>query len=223
MPNTKETQTQTSCCGSQTDNDRAKITRLAIWLVVFTLIYNAIESVISLWLGHDAESILLIGFGLDSLIECSASVAVLFRLLIEAQGAAPERVQVAEDFVHRFVGVTFYLLAVFVLYQSGWILWTKQIPHESIYGIMLAVLSLIVMPLIAWFKIRAARRLQSTALEAEAKETLVCAILSLTLLIGLAANAAFGWWWADPVAALLMIPWLIKEGSATFKGEGCCA
>ena len=83
--------------------------------------------------------------------------------------------------------------------------------------------SLIVMPLIAWAKIRAARRLKSTSLEAEAKETLVCAILSLTLLIGLAANAALGWWWADPVAALLMIPWLIKEGSATFKGEGCCA
>jgi len=223
MSNCTNTEPEASCCGPQIEDDRAKLTRLAIWLVIITLVYNAIESVISLWLGHDAESILLIGFGLDSLIECSASVAVLIRLLIEARGADEQRVQAAEEFVHRFVGVTFYLLAVFVAFQSSWNLWTQQVPHESIYGILLAVLSLIVMPLIAWANIRAARRLKSTSLEAEAKETLVCAILSLTLLIGLAANAALGWWWADPVAALLMIPWLIKEGSATFKGEGCCA
>jgi divalent metal cation (Fe/Co/Zn/Cd) transporter len=97
-----------------------------------------------------------------------------------------------------------------------------QTPYENTVGIILAGLSLIVMPLLAWGKIKAAAQIQSQALKAEAKETIACSLLSLILLVGLAADALLGWWWADPVAGLCMIPWLVKEGLAGIKGEGCC-
>jgi len=210
---------ETNSCSSAT---HAKTARFALNLVIATLIYNCVEAVIALWLGTDADSILLFGFGLDSIIECSASLAVLYRLFLQARGASAEKLERTEDLVHRYVGLTFLLLSVFIAFQSGWILWNQIIPDESFFGIVLAVLSLIIMPTIAWLKFRAAREIKSKSLEAEAKETLVCAILSLTLLIGLLANSLAGWWWADPVAALFMIPWLIREGLAAIRGEGCC-
>jgi divalent metal cation (Fe/Co/Zn/Cd) transporter len=214
---------ETETCQRSTSESHRKTAAVALWLVIATLAYNCLEAVISLWLGHEADSILLVGFGLDSLIECSASIAVLYRLYLEARGVSDEILKMTEDLVHRYVGLTFLLLALFVVAQSGWILWNQKVPQESFYGIILAVASLIIMPIIAWFKFKAARKIGSKSLEAEAKETLVCAVLSLTLLLGLVANATAGWWWADPVAALLMVPWLIREGFAAIRGEGCCA
>ena len=119
-------------------------------------------------------------------------------------------------------GATFLLLALYVAGQASWTLWTREAPDESIVGIVLAGLSLMVMPLVAWGKLRAARELSSAALRAEAKETLVCSYLSFTLVLGLAANAAVGWWWADPLAALCMVPWLIKEGREGLEGDHEC-
>jgi divalent metal cation (Fe/Co/Zn/Cd) transporter len=119
------------------------------------------------------------------------------------------------------VGVTFLLLAAYVTAQSGWILWRQEAPGESIVGIALAVVSLVVMPVIAWGKLRAADRLRSGALRAEAKETLACSFLSVALFVGLGLNAAFGWWWADPAAALVMVPWLVREGLEGARGETC--
>ncbi len=116
----------------------------------------------------------------------------------------------------------FIALAAYVALQSGWMLWTAAEPGESLVGIILAAASLVIMPLVACGKLRAARELGSGALRAEAKETLACSYLSFALLLGLAANAAAGWWWADPVAALLMVPWLVKEGREGLRGEGCC-
>jgi divalent metal cation (Fe/Co/Zn/Cd) transporter len=124
--------------------------------------------------------------------------------------------------VHRFIGATFVALAVYVLGQAGWTLVTCDTPEESLVGIILAVASLIIMPLVAWGKFHAAKALNSAALRSEAKETLACSYLSLTLLFGLMANAAAGWWWADPVAALLMVPWLVKEGIEGLRGEDGC-
>jgi divalent metal cation (Fe/Co/Zn/Cd) transporter len=115
--------------------------------------------------------------------------------------------------------VTFLLLALYVLVQAAGTLWKRQIPQESVVGIALATASLIVMPAFSWGKLRAARVIGSAALRAEAKETLACSYLSLTLLVGLAANAVAGWWWADPVAALLMVPWLLSEGIEGWRGE----
>jgi len=197
----------------------ARWRRIALGLVVATMAYNAIEAGVALWSGVVAASIALVGFGLDSVIELVAGAALLWRLSVEARGADHERVEASERAVHRVIGVTFLLLALYVTTEAGWGLWRHEAAAGSLVGIILAVASLVVMPLVAWGKLRAARRLGSRALAAEAKETLACSYLSLTLLLGLGLNAALGWWWADPVAALAMVPWLIREGLEGVRGE----
>jgi divalent metal cation (Fe/Co/Zn/Cd) transporter len=195
--------------------------RIALWLVAATMAYNVFEGVLAVWAGLQARSIALVGFGLDSFIECAAAAALLWRLGIVARGADPETIQRSERRVHRFVGGTFLALALYVLIQAGVTLWYQKVVEESVVGIILAGASLVVMPLVSWGKLRAANALGSAALRAEAKETLACSYLSLTLFLGLIANALAGWWWADPVAALLMVPWLIKEGMEGMRGEHC--
>jgi divalent metal cation (Fe/Co/Zn/Cd) transporter len=195
--------------------------RIGLRLVAITLAYNVIEAGVALWFGTRAESIALLGFGLDSAIECAAAGVLLWRLALEARGAEPEQLERAERRVHRFVGGTFLALAVYVVAQASLSLWEARAPEESIPGIILAAASLVIMPLVSWAKLRAAREIPSAALKAEAKETLACSYLSFALLLGLVANAAAGWWWADPVAALLMVPWLLKEGVEGIRGESC--
>lgn len=195
--------------------------RIGRRLVAVTLAYNIIEAVVALISGAQADSVALLGFGLDSLIECTAAIALLWRLTVEDQGADPQTIEVAERRVHRVVGVSFLALATYVALQSLWTLWQRETPAESLVGIILAAASLVIMPLVAWRKLAVAKRIPSAALRSEAKETLACSYLSLTLLLGLSANAIAGWWWADPVAALLMVPWLVKEGREGLSG-GCC-
>jgi divalent metal cation (Fe/Co/Zn/Cd) transporter len=190
-------------------------------LVTGTLAYNVVEAVVAIGAGTAADSIALVGFGLDSIIEMGAATLLLWRLSVERGGAGPERIARTEDRARRFVGITFLLLAIYVLAQAGLMLWTREAPEESTIGILLAGASLVIMPLLSWGKLRAAREIGSAALRAEAKETLACAYLSLTLLVGLGANAAAGWWWADPGAALLMVPWLIREGLEGLGGDPC--
>lgn len=195
--------------------------RIGLWLVGATLAYNVVEAVIALASGAAADSIALVGFGLDSGIEVVAASLLLWRLSLETRRADGDRLERAERRVHRFVGATFLLLALYVSAQAGWTLWTRDAPQESVVGIALATASLVIMPLVSWGKLRAAREIGSAALRAEAKETLACSYLSLALLVGLVANAAGGWWWADPVAALAMVPWLIREGREGIRGERC--
>ncbi len=201
--------------------DPARWRRIALGLVVATAAYNAIEAGVALWSGIVADSIALIGFGLDSVIELVAAAALLWRLSVEAQGADHERVEASERAVHRIIGITFLLLALYVTADAGWGLWRREAAAESLVGIVLAVASLVIMPVVAWGKLRAARELGSRALASEAKETLACSYLSLTLLLGLGLHAAVGWWWADPVAALAMVPWLVREGLEGVRGESC--
>jgi len=195
--------------------------RIGLWLVGATLAYNVVEAGVALWAGERAASIALVGFGLDSLIECAAAAVLLWHLAAERRGIDAEQIEARERAVHRFVGVTFFLLAAYVVAEAGWTLWRQRPPGESMVGIVLACASLVVMPLVSWGKLRAAREIGSRALAAEAKETLACSYLSLCLLIGLGLNAAAGWWWADPVAALLMVPWLVREGREGWEGEEC--
>jgi divalent metal cation (Fe/Co/Zn/Cd) transporter len=197
--------------------------RIALWLVCSTLAYNVAEAAIALWFGAEADSVALVGFGLDSLIETAAAAVLLWRLWLEFRGADPDHIRRTEHRVHRFVGATFIALAVYVTLQSTWNLWSRAAPSETPVGIALAAVSLVIMPLVSLGKLRAAREIGSAALRAEAKETLACSYLSFTLLVGLGANALFGWWWADPTAALLMVPWLIREGREGLAGdEECC-
>jgi len=196
--------------------------RIARWLVGGTMAYNLVEGVLAVAAGVAARSIALVGFGLDSYIELAAAGALFWRLRIEVRGAERPKVERVERRVRRFIGGTFMALALYVAGQSAWVLWRAAAPAESPLGIGLAGASLVVMPLIAWGKLRAARELGSASLRAEARETLACFYLSFTLLLGLAANAAAGWWWADPAAALLMVPWLVKEGIEGLRAEDCC-
>jgi len=203
-------------------NEISRWFRIGQRLVLATLGYNVIEALIALWSGTQADSIALVGFGLDSIIETAAAGLLLWRLRVEARGADRETVEQTEHRVHQFVGISFLALAIYVVAQAGWTLWKQEAPAESIIGIALAAASLIVMPLVSWGKLRAAKEIGSSALRAEAKETLACSYLSFTLLVGLAANAAAGWWWSDPIAALLMVPWLIREGLEGVRGESGC-
>ncbi len=202
--------------------ERAAWARRGLFLVVATMAYNLVEAVVALWAGARAESIALFGFGLDSVIESAAAAVLLRRLQLEALGADEERVERSERRVHRFVGLTFVLLALYVTVQAVRTLVLAEAPAETLVGIVLAALSLVVMPLVSLAKLRAARALASAALRAEAKETLACSYLSFTLLLGLVLNWAWGLWWADPVAALLMVPWLVREGLEGLRGEACC-
>lgn len=194
---------------------------IAIRLVAATAAYNAAEGVIAVWSGIAAESISLIGFGLDSFIELAAAGVMLWHLGREARGANPQALEKSERRVRQFIGLTFFALAAYVAAEAGLTLWRVEAPQESLVGIVLAILSLLLMPAIAWGKLRAAHHLGSAALRAEARETLACSYLSLVLLGGLALNATLDWWWADPLAALLMTPWLVKEGIEGLQAETC--
>ena len=196
-------------------------TRIGLWLVGATLAYNVIEAAIALLAGARARSIALVGFGLDSVIECAAAVFLLRRLSKEARGADHEAIERSERQVRHFVGFTFMALAIYVLLEAGWTLFRREAPGESPLGIALAAVSLVVMPLVAFGKLRAAREIGSAALRAEAKETLACSYLSFALLLGLVLNATTGLWWADSAAALLMVPWLVKEGIEGLRGDAC--
>lgn len=186
-------------------------------LVLVTILYNLGEGVVAIWSGVEAGSLALIAFGADSYLEVAAAAVVLWRLGV----SDPEHGERVEQRAVRFIGWTFLVLALAILYQSSWALAHGAGAGESVVGIGLAIASVVVMPGLALWKLRTAARGHIFALAAEAKETLACSYLSLTLLIGLSANALLGWWWLDPVTALLLTPWLIKEGLEGIRGEHC--
>ena len=207
--------------GALTPAQAARWLRLALYLVIGTAAYNLVEAGLALWAGIEAQSVALVGFGLDSVVELFAAGVVLWRLWVQARGAQPEVVALAEARVRRWVGGSFFALAAYVTVQASYSLWIGQGPEESLWGVILTGASAVIMPLVAWGKLKAARALGSGALRAEALETLACTWLSITLLLGLGAHALLGWWWLDAVAALAMVPWLIKEGREGFEEEAC--
>ena len=188
--------------------------RRAIRLEYFTIGWNSVEACVALAAGWLAGSIALVGFGLDSIIETASGAALLWRLRQRGDLEAA-----AESRALRFVGLTFFALAAYVSYESVRDLRGAARPEESLLGIGLAAVSLIVMPLLGRAKRRLARQLNSRALAADGMETYLCSYLSATLLLGLGLNAWLGWWWADPVAALLMVAFMLREGVEAFRGE----
>jgi divalent metal cation (Fe/Co/Zn/Cd) transporter len=191
---------------------------LAVTLLRVTAGWNVAEGVIAITSGIIAGSVALIGFGLDSFIEVAAALILLWRMRV---GDGDPRLEARELLARRVVGATFIALAAFIIAEVAYVLAGGHEPEVSQVGITLAVLSLAVMPTIGLMKRSNARRLGSRALIAESTETLVCSYLSLTLFIGLGANALLGWWWADLVAALAMVPWIAKEGIEGLRGDTC--
>ena len=201
------------------DETRTGYIRKGRTLELLTIGWNSLEAIIAVGFGLIAGSIALVGFGFDSVIEVSSGVALLWRLSLDAD---PERRERIEATTLRIVGVTFFVLAAYVAYEAVTALWNREPPSASYAGIALAALSLIVMPILARAKRRVASQIQSKALQADSRQTDICAYLSAILLGGLVLNAAFGLWWADPVAALIMVPIIVKEGKEAVKGETCC-
>lgn len=189
--------------------------RLALTLLWLTLAWNIVEGLVAVASGTIAGSVALVGFGLDSFIEVTAAGVLLWRLGLREHDEDAER---RERLAHRVVGVTFVVLAVYIGAQTVYTVATGDKPEASSVGIVLSLISLAVMPVLGLVKRVNARNLGSRALVAESTETLICSYLSLTLFIGLGANAAFGWWWSDILAALAMIPWILKEGLEGLRG-----
>lgn len=199
--------------------ERAALVARSRRLTIATLGYNSLEAVIAVAAGFAAGSVALVGFGFDSGIELTASAAGLWRLAADADPA--HRVKV-EGRSLRFIGACFLALAAYVLIEATRSLWTREAPQESRVGIVLAILSLLVMPWLARRKRRLAFQLESGALAAEATQTQLCAYLSAILLGGLCLNAGLGWWWADPLAALVMVPIIAREGVEGLRGRSAC-
>ena len=181
-------------------------------LEFLTVAYNLLEGVIAVGAGIVAGSIALVGFGFDSGIEVLASLLLIWRLYVG------ERV---EKRALQLVGASFLLLAAYVAFDATKALVRSEAPDESIIGIVLAAVSVVVMPLLVRAKRRVADAIQSRAMHAEATQTQLCMYLSAILLAGLGLNAAFGWWWADPVAALVMVPIIANEGREALRGDTC--
>ena len=198
---------------------RASLVRQGRRLEYFTIGYNSLEGLVAVAAGLIAGSIALVGFGFDSLIEVTSGAALLWRLHADVNEERRERV---EAISLRIVGVCFVILALYVSYDSIKSLIRREAPEESIVGIVLAAVSLVIMPLLVRAKRKVARGIKSSALMADSKQTELCTYLSGILLLGLLLNALFGWWWADPVAALIMVPIIAKEGIEALRGETCC-
>jgi len=188
-------------------------------LSIVTILYNALEGIGAVAAGAFAGSISLVGFGVDSMIEVASGGASLWRLQADVDPVRRERV---EQTAHRIIGVLFLALAAYIAFDAIGSLRRREAAEESSFGIAIAIGSLIVMPLLARAKRRVAGGLGSRALAADATQTDLCTYLSVILLGGLVLNATVGWWWADPVAALVMIPFIAKEGIEGLKGEAAC-
>lgn len=186
-------------------------------LEYLTIIWNLLEGIISVGAGLFAGSIALVGFGFDSFIESASGGALLWRLHLDA----PERRERAEYIALRLVGISFLLLAAYVAFDAIRSLIRREPPEASYIGIAVAAVSLVVMPLLARAKRQVAATINSRAMKADSRQTDICAYLSAILLAGLILNAMFGWWWADPVAALIMTPIIAKEGIEALRGEQC--
>jgi divalent metal cation (Fe/Co/Zn/Cd) transporter len=198
---------------------RAGHLRTAVGLELFTVAFVIFEALAALWIGLTTASASLEAFGLDSLIELASGLILLWRLVSEQRSAGQERIELVEHKAARFVGLSLLALAVYIVAQSLYSLVTSAKPEPSIWGIALALTSLVAMIALAKLKLQIAESIRSRALRADGFEAIACAYLSSTLLLGLAANYLFGWWWADPLAALAMVYFIVREAREALSGE----
>jgi divalent metal cation (Fe/Co/Zn/Cd) transporter len=198
---------------------RQAVAQRGKYLEWFTIGWNTLEGLVAIVFGVLAGSISLVGFGIDSFIEVTSGTVLLWRMSVDADALKRER---NEMLSLRLVGVCFMALALYVGYESVSDLFRRNAPEHSIPGIILACVSLVVMPLLSRAKKRVGTELVSAAMHADAKQTDFCVYLSAILLTGLLLNVLLGWWWADPVAALVMVPIIAKEGVNGIRARNCC-
>lgn len=191
------------------DDDR--LYRKGLFLEYLTVGYNIVEAIVSIVLGGIAGSIALVGFGLDSIVESLSGLVLIWRLRKHGKISA-EAEEKLEQTAARFVAVTFLILGGYVLFESVRKLVLAEVPDTSLAGIVVALVSLVAMPLLSWQKYRTGKQIGSRALVADSRETLACAFLSVALLVGLGANYLFGFWQADPIAGIIITAFLFREG-----------
>ncbi len=196
---------------------REKLHRRGLMLEWFSVAWNVIEGVVAVGAGIFTGSVSLVAFGADSFIEVISAIALLWRLRKAGPHASAEERGAAERRALYLVAATFFLLAAYISYEAVGALLSREGPENSTVGLVLAVVSLLVMPALAYGKQRTGREMGSEALRADAVETWVCSYLSLALLVGVGLNAAFGWWWADPAGAMAMLPVILWQGWETLE------
>lgn len=206
------------------DLSRARWVRLGVWCTAFTLVWNIAEGVVAVWAGELANSVALVGFGVNSFVETASAAVIAWRLWAESRGDAALAHR-AERTAGKWMGALLLVLALYLAFESARRLagfGTEA--HESRVGLALTALSLMVMPGLYLMKQRVARALNSAAVRADGVQTLTCFWLSVATFLGLLLNAWRGWGWADPAAALALVPLILKEARSAWKGEGCgCA
>jgi len=202
--------------------DRATWVRRGWRLEWLTLAWNIAEGAVAIVAALVASSVVLLGFGVDSIIECASSVILLWRLHAERRTKDRGRIEEIDRTAHRLVGASLFALAIFIVFDAGKALWFREHSEPSAPGLIVAMTAIPMMWWLARAKRRVAAAIQSRALAADSFQTTACMWLSAITIVGAGANALFEWWWADPVAALGMTAFLIREGREAWRGEDCC-
>lgn len=197
-----------------TASDRRRLGRRAQWLAGASVAYNAVEAVVAIAAGAAASSVALVGFGLDSVVEMSSGLIILWQF----RHRLPET---RERAALRAIAISFFALAGYVAFESVKTLLTREAPEHSTVGIVIAALSLAIMPTLSWAQRRTGRALGSVTVVADSKQTLLCTYLSAVLLVGLLLNSLLGWWWADPVVGLVVAGLALREGREAWQGKAC--
>jgi cation diffusion facilitator family transporter len=202
--------------------DRTKSLKQGLWLEAFTIAWNIVEGVIAVSAGLVSNSVALISFGIDSFVETTSAGVLFWRLKSELNGTEPENAERVERKAGKIAGALLFVLAAYIVIDATRrLLGFGESAEGSAVGLILTTVSLVVMPLLAWRKLKTAKALNSKALRADAYETIACVWLSATTFIGLGLNAWLGWSWADPLAALLVVPIVVREGLEGWRGEEC--
>jgi divalent metal cation (Fe/Co/Zn/Cd) transporter len=205
--------------------DSAGQVRLGIWIEVVTIAWMTFEASIAIIVGYMTRSVSLQGFGIDSVIELVAGGILLWRLLVEQRGGTTDAIEQAERRAAWVTALSLFALAIYIVGDSAFALIIQSRPEASWWGIGLAIAAAIFMPVLWQGKLRVARRIGSAALKADAACSATCAYMSFTLLAGLLLNRLFGWWWADPLAALVLVYFIVCEGREALHeartGETC--
>lgn len=221
-----------SCCNNPSggatslaesvDTKHSGLYKRALYLSYFTVGYNFLEGIVSIFAGLLAGSIALVGFGLDSFVESLSGGVMIWRFSKHGTVSEEEEARL-EAKATRLVAFAFFILGAYVLYESSKKLYFQEIPEPSILGIIIAIISIIVMPILFYMKYKTAKMIESRSLLGDSKQTLACVFLSIALLVGLGLNYLYGLWWADPLVGFIIVVFLIREGYNTLKEAKLCS